>query len=168
MTRRSNISGIDRWWGCLPYLLPLIEIAGAITLVVMLVPALAPLKLFLALIAPIIQVYNALVGSIPLGLGSFAVFVLMYLAVVQNEQISYSIRFNTLQAMLFSIVLSLWNMLTKLLITGSGSGELGVLLSLLMPVAILGVCVYSIGSTALGKYPDIPKLSENVYMMLPR
>jgi hypothetical protein len=166
MAGRSSISGTDRWWGCLPYLLPLIEIAGAIALVVMLVPALAPLKLFLALIAPVIQIYSTLIGLIPLGLGSFAVFVLMYLAVVQNEQISYSIRFNTLQAMLFSIVLSLWNMLTKLVITGSG--ELGILLSLLMPVAILGVCVYSIGSTALGKYPDVPKLSENVYMMLPR
>ena len=77
MTRRSNISGIDRWWGCLPYLLPLIEIAGAITLVVMLVPALAPLKLFLALIAPIIQIYSTFVGLIPLGLGSFAIFVLI-------------------------------------------------------------------------------------------
>lgn len=166
MNRRSSISGIDRLWGCLPYLLPLIEIAGAIALVVMLVPALAPLQLFLALITPVIKIYSTLIGLIPLGLGSFAIFVLMYLAVVQNEQINYSIRFNTLQAMLFSIVLSLWNMLAKLVF--NGSGELGLILSLLMPVAILGVCVYSIGSTALGKYPDIPKLSENVYMMLPR
>ncbi len=163
MTWRSNISGTDRFFGCLPYLLPLIEIAGALTLLRMLLPSLAPLNFILLLLAPVLQVYGAVVGMIPLGLGSFAVFLLMYLAVVQNEKINYSIRFNTLQAILFSIVLSLWNLVAKLFV-----GELGLVLMLLMPVAVLGACLYSIGSTALGKYPDIPKLSENVYAMLPR
>ncbi len=163
MTWRSNISGTDRFFGCLPYLLPLIEIAGALTLLQMLLPSLAPLNFILLLLAPVLQVYGAVVGMIPLGLGSFAVFLLMYLAIVQNEKINYSIRFNTLQAILFSIVLSLWNLVAKLFV-----GELGLILMLLMPVAVLGACLYSIGSTALGKYPDIPKLSENVYAMLPR
>ncbi len=163
MTWRSNISGTDRFFGCLPYLLPLIEIAGALTLLQMLLPSLAPLNFILLLLAPVLRVYGAVVGMIPLGLGSFAVFLLMYLAVVQNEKINYSIRFNTLQAILFSIVLSLWNLVAKLFV-----GELGLVLMLLMPVAVLGACLYSIGSTVLGKYPDIPKLSENVYAMLPR
>ncbi len=163
MTGRSNISGADRFFGCLPYLLPLIEIAGALTMINMLVPSLAPLQTFLALLAPVLQIYAVVTRMVPLGLGSFVIFLLMFLAVVQNEKINYSIRFNTLQAILFSIVLSLWN-----LVAGLFMGEFQLMLMLIMPVVILGACLYSIASTALGKYPDIPKISENVYMILPR
>ncbi len=165
MTRRSNISGTDRFFGCLPYLLPLIEIAGALTLVAMLLPVLAPLQFFLLLLAPILQIYGAIVGVVPLGLGSFVVFLLMYLAVVQNPRINYSVRFNTLQAILLSVVLSLWNMVSNYLLF---LGDPAIVLMLAMPVVVFGACLYSIGLTAFGKYADIPKFSENVYMMLPR
>ncbi len=163
MTWRSNISGTDRFFGCLPYLLPLIEIAGALTIISTLLPGVTPLQAFLALLAPILQIYAAVAKMVPLGLGSFVIFVLMFVAVVQNEKINYSVRFNTLQAILFSIVLSLWNLVAGLFV-----GELRLVLMLMMPVVILGACLYSIASTALGKYPDIPKISENVYAILPR
>jgi uncharacterized membrane protein YcfT len=163
MTWRSNISGADRFFGCLPYLLPLIEIAGALTIISMLIPGIAPLQAFLALLAPVLQIYAVVTKLVPLGLGSFVIFLLMFLAVVQNEKINYSVRFNTLQAILFSIVLSLWNLVAGLFV-----GEFQLVLMLIMPVVILGACLYSITMTALGKYPDIPKISENIYMMLPR
>ena len=163
MTWRSNISGNDRFFGCLPYLLPLIEIAGTLTLLSKLVPFLAPLKFFLLLLAPFLQLYSIFIRLVPFGLGAFAVFLLMYLAVVQNPKIGYSVRFNTLQAILLSVVLSLWNIVGQYIFIG----DLGLILLLAMPVVILGACLYSIGMTASGRYPEIPKFSENVYAMLP-
>jgi Chloroplast import apparatus Tic20-like len=164
MTGRSSIiAGIDRFWGCLPYLLPLIEISGPLTLLLMLVPALAPLKFLLIILAPIAQIYGAIAGSIPLG--SFVIFLLMYLAVVQNTSITYSIRFNTLQAILLSVILSLWSMVGQFVFAGLGS--VGAVLMITVPVVVLGACLYSMGMTAVGKYADIPKFSDNVYMSLP-
>jgi Chloroplast import apparatus Tic20-like len=161
--RSSIIAGMDRLFGCLPYLLPLIEISGPLTLLLMLVPSLAPLKFLLIILAPIAQIYGAIAGSIPLG--SFVIFLLMYLAVVQNTGITYSIRFNTLQAILFSVILSLWGMVGKYVF--GGLGMVGLVLMMAIPVLILGACLYCIGMTAFGKYADIPKFSDNVYMSLP-
>jgi Chloroplast import apparatus Tic20-like len=164
MTGRSSIiAGIDRFWGCLPYLLPMIASSGSLAQLLILVPALAPLKFLLIILAPIAKFYAAIAGSIPLG--SFVIFLLMYLAVVQNTSITYSIRFNTLQSILFSVILSLWGMVGGFVFDGLGS--VGAVLMITLPLVVLGACLYCIGMTAVGKYADIPKFSDNVYMSLP-
>jgi hypothetical protein len=171
MNWRTNIAGADRFWGCLPYLLPLIEITAPLTILMSLMPALLPLRWFLQLMSPVVQLYGAIVGPVPLRLGSFVVFLLMYLAVVQNPRIGYSVRFNTLQSILLSVVLSLWAMVGEYLFPPLGTmglGLVGLCLMLSIPLAVLGVSLYAIGMTACGRYADIPKFSENVYLMLPR
>jgi hypothetical protein len=160
MTWRSDISGNDRFFGCLPYLIPLIEIVQPLMLLAVLVPALAPLSFLLAPLLPLLKIYY----GIPFG--SFAVFLLLFLAVVQNPKINYSVRFNTLQSLLISILISLWGLVSNYALQPLLGGTVATISLLVLAVAVFAVCLYSIGMTAFGKYADVPKLSENVRLMI--
>ncbi len=105
-------------------------------------------------------------GSIPFG--SLIIFFVLFLAVVRNEKIAHFIRFNTMQAILVDIVLSLLSVLFFRIL---GPGILPSLIETTMHnvifTGVLAVIIYAISQCVVGKYPEIPAISEAVYTQVP-
>ncbi len=153
MSWRGSVTPQDRVFASLPYLLPLIDVLPFGVFLFRQFPSI--LVLFLPL-QPLI-----IINSFPFA--GLIIFFVLYLAVVRNENISHFIRFNTLQAILLDIVLVLCSMLRGILLPGLGQN---LLTETLMNVVFLGAiaaCVYSVVQSLLGRYAEIPALSEAVY-----
>jgi uncharacterized membrane protein len=149
----------DRVFACLPYLLPLLDgltFSGPFfTQFPVLQPVLIPLT-------PLLGIYR----GIPfMGL---IIFFALFLLVVRNESISHFIRFNAMQAILLDIVLVLCSIIVEyLLLPLLGNGTL--LLDTLFNVIFLGTIaaiVYSAIQSSLGRYAEIPTISDAVYMQV--
>jgi uncharacterized membrane protein len=85
------------------------------------------------------------------------------LAVVRNPRISHFIRFNTMQAILIDILVYLLGLLLGFVARGLGAN---LVVETLFNVVFLGAfaaCVYSIIQSVIGKYADIPTISEAAY-----
>ncbi|MFL0749670.1 MAG: Tic20 family protein, partial [Prochlorococcus sp.] len=65
-----------------------------------------PVVVLRALLLPAMPIW-IVQNAIPLKLGSLVLFLVLFLAVVRNPNVPYFLRFNTLQALLLSIILSL-------------------------------------------------------------
>lgn len=159
MTWRGSTTPTDRIFACLPYLLPLIyslAFAGP------LLQQLPELRFLFLPILPIAAIFN----SIPFA--SLIVFFLLLFLVVRNESINHFIRFNTMQAILLDILLVLFSILMSFVvmpILGNG----GLLLDTVYNVIFLGAIaavVYSVVQSAMGRYAEIPTLSDAVYMQV--
>ena len=106
MTWNGSTPASDRIFATLPYLLVLLYGFPFGHALFNLFPALG--QLLLPLIMPVAVLYN----MIPLA--GIVVFLALLLGVVRNDRISHFIRFNTLQALLISIVLFLCEILLSL------------------------------------------------------
>jgi len=158
MTWRGHTDPIDRLFACLPYLLPLVI---SIFFGEALFQQFPFLIFFLRIIAPIFP--------LALGLPGLVIFFMLYALVVRNSQLKHFLRFNTMQALLLDIGLSIVSLLFGLLpqgiATGSGSG-LGFILSTIYSTLFLGtvtIVVYAWYTILQGKYPEVPILSEAAY-----
>lgn len=101
--------------------------------------------------------------SVPFG--GFLLFLVLFLLVVRNPQVPYSIRFNVLQAILLDIVLVLLWMGFSILLNPIG----GFALRTLNNTVFLGALVlmgFALLQCLRGKDPDIPTVSEAVRMQL--
>jgi hypothetical protein len=110
---------------------------------------------------PIAFIYS----SIPFG--SLVVFFVLFLAVVRNERISHFIRFNTMQAILVDIVLSLLAILFFNILAEIPSNLIFTTLHSVIFTAVLAIVIYSIVQSALGRYAEIPAISQAVYTQVP-
>ncbi|WAL59340.1 Tic20 family protein [Thermocoleostomius sinensis] len=158
MTWRSTTTPADRVFACLPYLLPLLDSLEFSQPFFNQFPALLPLLLPLQ---PLLAIYRGVpfVGLI--------IFFALFLLVVRNERISHFIRFNTMQAILLDIVLILCSIIVRLVLQQVLGG--GLFLETIFNVIFLGTLVaviYSVIQSALGRYAEIPTLSEAVYMQV--
>ena len=99
--------------------------------------------------------------------GSLIVFFVLFLAVVRNERIPHFIRFNTMQAILVDIVLSLLAILFFRIIAGVLPPLIMATLFNVIFTGVLAVCIYSIVQSALGRYAEIPAISEAVHTQVP-
>ncbi len=162
MTWRGSTDIKDRFFGAAVYLFPIYDAIALGAFLRVQVPALAPLfRLLETLLIPIQLIYNVFNTAIPLGLGSLVVFFILFLAVVRNEKVSYFIRFNTLQSILFGIAISL------IAIVFNALGALGFIGGLVFIIAT-GASLFCMVQCALGRYPEIPSISDAVYTQLPR
>ena len=157
MAWRGSADVKDRFFGAVIYLIPLYYVQynfGSFLLdgFVVLRPFLNILE---TILAPLAIIY-----SIPFA--SLIVFFILYLAVVRNEQVSYFIRFNTLQAILIDIALFLLILLGRLL----GIGFIFQVFASIVYLATLAACFYAIAQSALGRYAEIPTISEAAYTQL--
>jgi len=101
-----------------------------------------------------------LINSVAGGFGGTIVFFALYFAVIRNESISRFIRFNAMQAILIDILLILCNIVVSIF-GGGFSGSLIVeSLTNIVFLSTLAVCLYSMIQSALGKYAEIPTISE--------
>ncbi|MBD1850451.1 Tic20 family protein [Leptolyngbya sp. FACHB-711] len=158
MSWRSSTSPTDRIFACLPYLLPLIE---ALAFGVPFFTQFPALSVVLVPLLPIVSLY----GAIPFA--GLIVFFGLYFGVVRNENINHFIRFNAMQAILIDIVLILCSIVIQYLLQPVLGG--GLILETLFNVIFLGAMaavIFSVVQTALGRYAEIPSLSNAVHMQV--
>jgi uncharacterized membrane protein len=169
MTWRGSATPLDRIFASLPYLLPLLDavvmysgpfqqqfptVANVLFL---------PLAPFLAIYLLFLQVFSF--GG--LGLGGLIIFFALYFLVVRNEKISHFIRFNTMQSIIVGIVLSIFSIVWSFAL--EPVFRTGLIQETLFNVALFGtiaVVAYSIVQSVMGRYADIPTLSDAAYMQV--
>lgn len=158
MSWRGSTTVPDRIFACLPYLLPLIEslkFSGFL---------LAQFPLLQVILLPVL-----IVGRIYSGLGSIgqiAIFFALFLLVVRNEKISHFIRFNTMQAILLDIVLILCSIGLEILSSAPATGFATQILANTIFLGILASFVYAVFQSIMGRYAEIPAISDAVYMQV--
>lgn len=158
MTWRGSTTVQDRIFACLPYLLPLIEglIFGRF-----LFRQFPALQVIFAPFLRVLLIYN----SIPFA--GLIVFFALFLLVVRNEKINHFIRFNTMQAILLDIVLILCGLVLQILSPLLGGTDFAIeTLSNTIFVGIVAAAVYSVAQSLLGRYAEIPAISEAVHMQV--
>lgn len=153
MTWRGTVTVKDRIFAALPYLLPLISGLMFGRFLFTQFPA---LQVIFVPLMPVLLVYT----TIPFA--SLIIFFALFLLVVRNERIPHFIRFNTLQAILIDIVLAVCSYILPLL----GRGFVAETLSNVIFLATLAACGYSVVQSLLGRYAEIPPISEAVYMQV--
>ncbi|KAF3885495.1 MULTISPECIES: Tic20 family protein [Nostocales] len=157
MAWRGSTTVSDRLFACLPYLLPLIAaLAFGISLFTEF-PALA--VLFLPL-QPVLAIYGIL-GPY----SELIIFFLLFFLVVRNERIPHFIRFNTMQALLLDIVAYLCGILLRL-VALPGIAFAAQTLSTTIFLGIVAAVVYSVVQSLMGRYAEIPAISDAVYMQV--
>jgi len=141
MTWRGSTDTKDRIFAALVYLLPLYSAFAFGIFIFQQIPFLGA-ALAIALY-PLAFLYSSL-GSF----GSLIIFFVLFFAVVRNPRISHFIRFNTMQAILIEILVYLLGLVLGFVARGLGANL---------------VVVYSIIQSVIGKYADIPTISEAAY-----
>ena len=154
MSWRGATTVQDRIFAALPYLLPLFYAM--------------PFGIFLFRQFPFLQVIflpllplSFLEQTVPFA--GLIIFFVLYLAVVRNERIIHFIRFNTMQAILLDILLVLCSLAMGILGRGLGQNLIMETLYNVIFLASLAACGYGIVQSLLGRYAEIPTLSEAVY-----
>jgi hypothetical protein len=157
MAWRGSTTPLDRTFACLTYLVPVID---SLNFAAPFFSQFPSLKVVLLPLIPILQIY----GSVPFA--SLIIFFALYLLVVRNESINHFIRFNAMQAILLSIITTLCGLVLQLF--GSALGG-GLVIETVYNVIFLGTIaavVYSVAQSVLGRYAEIPTLSEAVHMQV--
>ena len=101
-----------------------------------------------------------------MNLGGLLLFVLLFAAVVRNPQVPYTIRFNTLQALMLDILLVVASLVFQLLQSLLGGGLLFRTLANTVFLGTLLVLLFTVVQVLRGKEADLPTLSEAVRMQL--
>lgn len=165
MTWRSTDAISDKLLGCLPYLLPLFDavvVGGALFKLIDNFPVLAPLRdVLFILVSPVLIAYSL----VPLGLGKLIVFFALFFLVVRNERISHFIRFNTMQAILIGFIIYIGSLVLGLL-TVPGLELITDTFYNVLLFGGLAVVGYSIVQCLMGRYSEIPTISEAVHMQI--
>ncbi|ADI66033.1 Tic20 family protein [Trichormus azollae] len=158
MSWRGSITVPDRIFACLPYLLPLIDSLVFSSSLLQQFPVLAILLLPLQ---PVQKIYAGL-GQI----GQIIVFFALFILVVRNEKVSHFIRFNTMQAILLDIVIFLCSILLRILTPIPGTGFAIETLANTIFLGIVASVVYSVFQSLMGRYAEIPAISDAVYLQV--
>ncbi|NET44065.1 Tic20 family protein [Okeania sp. SIO2B3] len=156
MTWRGSTTVQDRIFASLPYLLPLLDglVYGRY-----LFQQFPPIQIIPVLLAPLLQIYR----GIPFF--GLIVFFALFLLVVRNENISHFIRFNTMQAILLDIILILCGLILQILGASLGGFILETFSNMIF-IGILASFIYAVVQSVMGRYAEIPTISEAVYMQV--
>ncbi|OCR00100.1 hypothetical protein BCD67_20680 [Oscillatoriales cyanobacterium USR001] len=157
MTWRGSTTVPERIFACLPYLLPLIDGLKFGSFLFQQFPV---IRLFFIPLIPVLQIYN----SIPFA--DLIIFFTLYLAVVRNENIKHFIRFNAMQAILIDIILVLCGLILPILFAGIQVKFVIETISNMVFLAVVGSFIYAVVQSLLGRYAEIPPLSDAVYMQV--
>lgn len=144
----------DRIFAALVYLLPLIY---ALPFGLLLLKQFPFLSIIYAPFAPLITIYY----SLPFA--GLIIFFALWFAVARNPNISYFIRFNTMQVIMLDILLIVCSLIMNIL--SSGFGAQSLITETLNNTIFIGTVVigfYGIIQSARGFYAEIPALSDAV------
>ena len=158
MTWRGSATTSDRIFASLPYLLPLID---GIVFGRYLFNQFPAVGVVFSPLLPLVVIYN----SIPfIGL---IVFFALFLLVIRNENISHFIRFNTMQAILLDIVIFLFSLVLQILMPIPSAGFAIETLTNTLFLGMVAAVVYAVVQSLLGRYAEIPAISDAVRMQVP-
>lgn len=157
MTWRGSTTVADKIFASLPYLLPLID---GLEFGRFLFQQFPVLQVILLPLLPLLQLY----ASIPFA--GLIIFFALYFLVVRNERIAHFIRFNTMQAILIDIVLILCSLIVRILQQALRGGFIVETLYNMIFLGVLAACIYSIVQSLLGRYAEIPTISDAVHMQV--
>jgi uncharacterized membrane protein len=166
MTWRGSTTPLDRVFSSLLYLLPLIEAilfysGSFFSQFPELTIVLLPLQPFIAIYTLVLRLFSF--GGI--SLGGLIIFFAIYFLVVRNERIRHFIRFNAMQSIMLGIAMSLFGVIWIYVFQPIVGG--GLIEDTLFNVIFLGTTVaviYSIVQSVMGRYAEIPTISDAVYM----
>ena len=156
MTWRGSTTVPERIFACLPYLLPLID---GLQFGQFLFRQFPVLGLFFVPIVPVLKIYQ----TVPFA--GLIIFFGLYLGVVRNENINHFIRFNAMQAILIDIILVLCSLILGLFAGGQVSFVIQTLFNMVF-LGLVSAFVYAVVQSLLGRYAEIPALSDAVYMQV--
>jgi hypothetical protein len=158
MTWRGSTTVPDRIFASLPYLLPLID---GLVLGTFLFAQFPVLQVLLLPLRPVLIIYDSL-GVF----GKLIVFFALLLLVVRNEKISHFIRFNAMQAILLDIIIFLFGILTDVVgLIPAGSFAFQSLSTIIF-IGVVAAVGYSVIQSVIGRYAEIPAVSDAVYMQV--
>ncbi|NJN58627.1 MAG: hypothetical protein HC840_10970 [Leptolyngbyaceae cyanobacterium RM2_2_4] len=162
MTWRGSTTPKDRFFACLPYFLPLVDGLAFGEYFFRQFPA---LRVILLPLSPILIAYDTIDRAL-FGFGGLIVFFALFLLVVRNESINHFIRFNAMQAILLDIILILCGFILGLFGSGLGGGLIVETIFNVIFLGMVAVIVYSVVQSVMGRYAEIPTLSDAVYMQV--
>ena len=157
MTWRSSTTPLDRTFAALVYLIPLYHgiVYGRFLF------AQFPFLTYLQYpLLPLAIVYSL----IPFGLGSLLVFIALFVGVVRNEKIPHFIRFNTMQAILISIILAIVSLIYQVILQPLIRGFFAEVLFNTIFLGVLVMVGYGVVQSARGRYAEMPVISEASYL----
>lgn len=157
MTWRGSTDFKDRIFASLPYILPLLYVLPFGQYLLTQFPL---LKIIYLPLTPLIPIFN-------FPFASLIIFFILFAGVVRNERISHFIRFNTMQAILIDIALFLISLVFSYVLAPIvGNGLIAETLYNVIFLGTLAACGYSMIQSWLGRYAEIPALSEAVYIQV--
>jgi hypothetical protein len=157
MSWRGSTTFPERIFACLPYLLPLIEVFAFGQFLLNDFPVLG--LIFLPLL-PLLRIYYGVRYA------GMIIFFALWLLVVRNEKIPHFLRFNTMQAIILDIVIFLCSILTDIVKLVPGSGFAMETLYTTIFLGIVAAIVYSVAQSLMGKYAEIPAISDAVHIQV--
>jgi hypothetical protein len=157
MTWRSTTTPLERIFASLVYLIPLYDGIVYGQFLFEQFPFLNYVKYPLI---PLAIIY----GIIPFGLGSLVVFIALFVGVVRNEKIPHFIRFNTMQAILISILLSLIGLIYSFILQPIVQGFIAEVLFNTIFLGVMAAVGYSVVQSVRGRYAEMPLISEASYL----
>ena len=157
MSWRGSTTVSDRIFASLPYLLPLVEV---FVFGRYLLTEFPPLQLLFLPLIPLLNIYYGVRYA------GMIIFFALFLLVVRNEKISHFIRFNTMQAILLDIIIFLFGILTDVVGLVPSGGFAIQTLSTTIFIGIVGAALYSVIQSVIGRYAEIPAISDAVYMQV--
>ena len=170
MTWRGTTTVQDRFFSCLPYALPLLEVCliglSFASSGIGLFAQFPGLQIILVPLAPLLFFYS-LFSFGGISLGPLIIFMLLLTLVVRNTNIQHFIRFNTMQAILLDILMFLTQIILGVVLLPIAGTSL--FMDTILNVVLLGTLAaifYSLVQTIRGQYAEIPTLSEAVYMQV--
>jgi len=140
----------DRIFAAIPYLVPLAFATASFgNPALKLIPGLA--GLILPILGPVVFVYSLDPT------GGLLIFFAAFLLIVRNDRVKHFIRYNTMQAILLMLLVTLANLINPFL------GPLSVgLFGNLVFLAVLTACTFAAIQCGRGLYADLPVVSEAV------
>ena len=165
MTWRGSTTTTDRILACLPYLWLLVEIlsigAGNTVRGFMFgIPIVQQFDWLDTLLLPLKPLVGLYVGVVSLPFAKLMIFFLIYFAIVRNPRIVHFIRFSAMQVLLIDIAIFALSLFLAL----ANSNFINQ--AFLNGIFLVGFAVFCYGvfQTLLGKYAEIPPISDAVYI----
>ena len=142
----------DRSFGALIYLFPLVySLPFGIAL-------LSQFPWLYDFFSPLIAIYG-ITNSLPFA--SLIIFFGLWFAVVRNDNVSYFLRFNAMQAILLNIVQILFSLIMGILIPAFGAhGLITETLTNTIFMGSIAACFFGIFRSIQGEYAELPALSD--------
>jgi Chloroplast import apparatus Tic20-like len=163
MAWRGGTSPLERFYGCLPYALPMSAVVGMGIFLFSQIPGLQESYFLFFELAKILNF-----GIVPPILNiRIVVWICLFTLVVRNERFKHFLRFNTMQALMIDIIITLVALVIELIGRGFGGVPFfGIFVLSVFTATFLAVnaaFIYAVVQNIRGLYPEIPMVSDIAY-----